>query len=570
MLIVCCRFINPISAAVQIAFSLLNSTMSNLEQDNLMPTRRPNAHSQKRATWTHVRRDAYFRCWDGLHADAYVSPKSGISVAVDMRIFALSVLAAFYLAVHSVYAMLCAPFKWLETFFRQAPHTKSAPENLFTLTRRRTKSVRKPKSFMARLVGQFTTYEFWLGVAAGLTTRALAYRAIEATFAAINVPLSSLAATFVACGGAGLAAGFAVYFIRFVFRRMTQPQHSLTERFWGRGLLSSALTGLLGGMMGGGMYGSGTLLASSETLVVGGVIGATIGVVNAVVQSAGQRAEHGILTLALRGMAFGAIGGVVGASMADVLGVHNAMAAPAPDAHNVHFSHVAEGTSTAPHAATAMATDAHPTTSATPFIKPPAAMADTSPAVDTAHTAHADQVVCYHPHHHAHHHHRHHYVRHAHHHHAHPAKPLEPSVVVMPQEPLQAPYHPPLLVEIPLDGPVQTVQPTVTMPHSPCASGNCAPSCDQQTQIDLRGPCADPGMSCVERVSFNDQGDATRVVLEPHANGVHAPQFERMADNNARYHAQTVVADADAGDGDAKVSLVMPFNPRAAMAPMPA
>jgi hypothetical protein len=80
------------------------------------------------------------------------------------------------------------------------------------------------------------------------------------------------------------------------------------------------------------------------------------------------------------------------------------------------------------------------------------------------------------------------------------------------------PEPPPMIATVPIY--VEMPPPPPLVHIDPCDYGNCAPPCAtdapqaMQYPIDVRGPCAQPGVTCVENLSFNDQGDA-RVTLEP-------------------------------------------------------
>jgi hypothetical protein len=72
-------------------------------------------------------------------------------------------------------------------------------------------------------------------------------------------------------------------------------------------------------------------------------------------------------------------------------------------------------------------------------------------------------------------------------------------------------------------------------------------------------------MPCVERVSFNDDGDATKVVLEPRTSNRTGAYFEatphrnnNMTSWNKATRAVTFASNNDSNTS--KVSLVVPFS----------
>jgi hypothetical protein len=71
------------------------------------------------------------------------------------------------------------------------------------------------------------------------------------------------------------------------------------------------------------------------------------------------------------------------------------------------------------------------------------------------------------------------------------------------------------------------IPPPPPPPIDPCLTGHCAPDpCHGSLLKTIKGPCADPRTPCVERVTFNDKGQAIRVVLEPQAVPASKPYFE--------------------------------------------
>ena len=98
----------------------------------------------------------------------------------------------------------------------------------------------------------------------------------------------------------------------------------------------------------------------------------------------------------------------------------------------------------------------------------------------------------------------------------------------------------------------------------PCATGHCAPSCETNTPLDIKGPCGDPGTSCVERISFNEDGVATKAVLEAQTSNAHSPYFEVEAPKGTQVTgwdkaARNVVLVSNEDTDDIKVSLVVPL-----------
>jgi hypothetical protein len=139
--------------------------------------------------------------------------------------------------------------------------------------------------------------------------------------------------------------------------------------------------------------------------------------------------------------------------------------------------------------------------------------------------------------------------------HVKPIKHVKPHVV--PKPPLPLPER--VIIQQP---PPQPLPPLPVV--DPCDGGLCGEPCEPHAQIDLQGPCADPLTPCVQRVSFNEEGIATKVVLEPQMIQQQGPYFEihrvpeaRMAGWNEA--SRNITTASNTVSDTTEVSLVVPF-----------
>jgi hypothetical protein len=144
-----------------------------------------------------------------------------------------------------------------------------------------------------------------------------------------------------------------------------------------------------------------------------------------------------------------------------------------------------------------------------------------------------------------------------------PPPPYIENVYIIQQS---APPPLPTTVVIPLSTtppPQAVVQPQAV--GQPCATGDCEIPCESTSQIDIKGPCADPNQPCVERVSFNNDGDATGITLEPRTSPNSQAHFELStppatdAPSWSKVAQATTTTNTDSSDDSTHVSLVVPF-----------
>ena len=432
-----------------------------------------------------------------------------------------------------------------------------------------------------RLWAQATSPEFWLGVVFGVATRVATRLALLSTLSSTQ-HLSSTITGFVACAGAGLSAGIIVHLIRMLYRNTHAAQGHEKEKYCNRALLESAIIGLFGGLIGGCATNAGALIARAGSLAVGTTAGVAAGIIHACVKeygaSHGEMSKIGWSNLVFQGAAFGAMGGILGIVASDLFSAHNSIAAPIGVAERMTykpFTLTPASSSpvlipaapiepihcvvvTGPTTSTILETQGAPPP-VLPPVTPTAAPLDPCHPVDPCrHIAKVKHVR---------------HIKHAKHivH----AKPVMPMIE---KAPLPLPPPPPTPPQVvPIAWPLHIAPPP---PVDPCTTGLCGAPCDQSSQIFIKGPCGDPTTPCVERVSFNEHGDATKVVLEPRLGSETKSHFEVRSHPVAEspyWHkaAQDVSVNSHAESGEAKVSLVLPFVhpanlPFANAEPMPA
>jgi hypothetical protein len=129
--------------------------------------------------------------------------------------------------------------------------------------------------------------------------------------------------------------------------------------------------------------------------------------------------------------------------------------------------------------------------------------------------------------------------------------PLLPSVVVYPLPPSQTPVLP--LSQTPIH---DVVQASAHAPNNVVASR--VNSFADSSKLDIKGPCADPHTYCAERVVFDENGDAVKVVLEPQATH-QSTHFEVQRPASAWKEAARNINVAQMDPDKAQVSLVVPF-----------
>jgi hypothetical protein len=473
--------------------------------------------------------------------------------------------------------------------------------------------------FAQRVRDRVSSLEFWLGITSGLVTRMATRAAIQAAFTPTH-GTASVVAGFAACAVAGLAAGMVVHLVRTFYRNAHVPRDGKKEKYLNGALWQCAVTGLLGGFIGGFAGNAGGLLAPTGSVGAGVITGITAGVAQASVR-AWRAARDGSgagdwSQWALQGAVLGATGGLLGVVASDLLSAEASAATivvetgvPQPlnlqvmDPCGSNPCEVPFGSGATQFALQpvtvihdVVVSDMHggmPHLQSPPMLRAPHFL---------SHASHSALDNCL-PRHHYHHHHR--QVAHHHHHHLHhiahrqTVEPLE--VIIVEPGLIAVPLPPHIIAEIPIVGPPPVQQQVYS---DPCQTGDCGPCTDDQgysgqgyngqvyngsvnnaqpyaaynpanysrtgygqavygstdpNGADIKGPCAAPGAACVERVSFNSDGDATRVVLEPGAQSAGA-HFENAAGaaTNADYRQGTVVAANEDSD-ESPVSLVVPF-----------
>lgn len=437
--------------------------------------------------------------------------------------------------------------------------------------------------------------EFWLGMAFGAATRISTRIAIIAAFS--STPKMAVAAGFAACAIAGVAAGIVTHFVRTMFRNSKKSDRQEKEKYWNRTLLDVAIIGLFGGLLGGCVTNAGVVIVRASSFAVGASVGIAAGVFHAGIKSfmvsRTQDASAGWSKLVFQGAAFGAIGGVLGVISTDIFGVHSSVAAPTGVSGDVIYLHPSAGSNVlnpcGPYACGGTAPIApavipQPPSAPLVVIQPPPVVAphevvSTIKAPPVHHVAH-----------HVTHHHHHRVVpcvkEHVAVHHVAKARHLKhvihtktaPQVVekyFIIREASPPPPQTPLVIINQSVLPQPVVSPPVPVQPlhiDPCATGNCEAPCDTISQLNVKGPCADPNMPCVERVSFNESGEATKVVLEPRA--AHAASRYAEVVNHQVAAGTTNWGKGASGPehdpGAYKVSVIMPFVNNAAAIPMPA
>jgi len=417
-----------------------------------------------------------------------------------------------------------------------------------------------------RLWGRIILPEFWLGLVFGAATRIATKLAIMRFFA--GTPRFAIVAGFIACACAGVAAGIVIHLVHTRYRNSRTARGEEKENYTGNPLFESAVIGLFGGTLGGYVMIAGAIIAKAGSLAFGATAGVAAGLLHVGVtkyktSSDHQQAELGWGKLAFQSAAFAAIGGICGVISADIFGIHGSIAAPVPvgEADTVIYVH--------PSVSSNMPELCPTDTYGPPPPIPQAIVAPLAPVqsvtVEMPEAPHIITTPAPHPVHHVVHHrvphnpckapkvtHKH-IVKHVHH-----RKPVEEiTIIKQPVQPLPLPLPPPQVIM-----PTPVAPPPI--PIDPCETGLCAPHCNT-SQLDIKGPCADPHTPCVEKISFNEKGEATSAILEPRAGNTHGPYFEIETPTGTKIAswgsaAKDVVLSANAVEGASKVALVMPFG----------
>jgi len=419
------------------------------------------------------------------------------------------------------------------------------------------------KILAGRLKAQICSPEFWLGVLAGIVTRVTTRLAIERIFTSTHAQGMQAALTsFIACAAAGIAAGIAVHLARALYRNSKLPEGARREKYSGAILLRSALTGLLGGMFGGCLANFGSLFARAGSLVISTTAGATMGVPFALAVSRKQ-SEGGWGKWALQCIGFGAAGGVLGVFSADLFSVHESLAATVSDA-NANMGMEPSSAFALPNTCTT-APPVSPVPASMQCAIPP--KAPLHPTALHAHRAvrrvHLASAKTHHLNHNNHHHHHQRVARLKH-------QPKHIARIQHGQAAQNAiarhtlpPLPPPVdVAAIPMPDAVQF------LPHDPSGISSLQTPHLEGNQLALKGPCADPRMACVERVIFDGNGDATKVVLEAQPGRQAAAHFEVERPTVGTPHwnnaARGITTASTADQNAVQVSLVVPFVNRVA------
>ncbi len=458
----------------------------------------------------------------------------------------------------------------------------------------------------SRLQHHLTSAEFWLGVVFGAATRISTRMLIFAAFQ--DSPGLGAAVGFLACAVAGVLAGMVTYLVRTRYRNARAKGIEL-EPYWCKGLFESALIGLFGGMIGGYAVNASAVISQSSGLAIGATAGVAAGVIHAGVKIYGaapsQRSKMRWSKFVFQSALFGVFGGALGVTFGELLGTNASVAASVPVGEAGSVIYVPPASPTQP--VSDFCRDCgHP---------PPPPQQPIAAPVQTVHVApvepqdaghklvekqapqpkhqpsrpHAHKHLKTHTKTHTHEHtHRHtHAHKHPHHVESHakkitkvrhlkklrPAIKMDDRYIVLDKPKYLTP--PPQAVQPP--PPVKVIMPPPP-PVDPCDVGHCAPSCDT-VKIDVKGPCSDPSVPCVQKVVFNADGEATKVVLESRVMHAAEPYYEIESPKgvtavNWRHAGQSVANAMRANDENIKVSLLMPIANNATLAlanagPMP-
>ncbi len=207
-------------------------------------------------------------------------------------------------------------------FAKKAPAAKTANKKV-------AKAIVRAEEYMH-------SAEFWLAGTFGIVVR-LATKGTIASAIDPSQRLHAAALGVLACASAGLLAGMLVHWVRMRYHNALHPY--ARKQFFTKVLAEMALTGLLCGIVGGGIANVGAMLMDASTFVIGAVAGGAIGVLNAAskgIKAQGHKRGYG-WRLALQGIAFGAVGGLLGGVSYDIVGADVSIAAPITQTDGVMY-----------------------------------------------------------------------------------------------------------------------------------------------------------------------------------------------------------------------------------------
>ncbi len=491
------------------------------------------------------------------------------------------------------------PYPWTTAYAHafEKRRKRSHSRRPMPVTPKKTSSVATTRDRVLEMVFQIgkriNTWEFWLGFGFGLATRLSTRILIMETFS--EMPDYATMVSFIACAVAGLTAGMAAHLIRAFYRNATRVPGAPKELYFSRPMFEAALIGLLGGMFGGCATNFSTLVARSSAFTVGMATGAAASIFHSVVKN-GWRTDDGHFAwerLVFQSAIYTFAGGILGVVSADLLGSSDSIASvPTGGSDSILYLRPSR-----PIGPEACGTDQcfappppmeaqpqMPLQMALPPLPPPPAeeviritiherghapSGHHGPRISKPHVAPRKEELCYPAKH----------VKHVKHL-KHLKPPKEPAEIIIRRTivPAQLPPIPPPQTVMPPPGmppqyfaPLEPPSgPPPEMPvrpmFNPCETGECGGEpCYDSEAINLQGPCSDPSMPCVERVSFNDEGLATRAVLEPADRQVTHPYYEfrrdpedmRLANWNVKEQGNLIPARGTENAGE--LSLVMPL-----------
>ncbi|MDD4617032.1 MAG: hypothetical protein PHW76_07990 [Alphaproteobacteria bacterium] len=488
-------------------------------------------------------------------------------------------------------------FPWAESYALAAAQSlnrtckSAAPKSAAT-------RVMKSGLEIAFRIGQrINTCEFWLGFGFGIATRLLTRAMMLDAFP--PSPDHATAFGISASAIAGVAAGVVACLVRALYRNAQRKPGAPKEAYCSRLLFESALMGLLGGIFGGCATNFGTLLTRSSAFAVGTATGATASIVHAVMKENWRHKDGGLgwEKFAFQSAVFSLAGGVLGIVSSDLFGSTSSAAASTPvgGADSILYINSPPdrpefcGTDQCwlpprmlepPQRAAIPAMPVVPALPAEEVIRitvpehhAPAHHPPKAPCAAKHPVIPKKETLCY-PEKHVKH------VKHIKH-----LKAKEPTEIIIrrtiipapiPVPPPEAvtpqgvPMHSFAPIEIPPRGemPAREMPPMREPPprgFNPCETGMCGDEpCYDSGAINLKGPCADPRMPCVERVSFNEDGEATKAVLEPASNWISRPYYEmerspeEMRRTNWNTREQGNFIPARGSEGTGQLSLVVP------------
>jgi hypothetical protein len=329
----------------------------------------------------------------------------------------------------------------------------------------------------------------WMGLSSGLIARYITRLIVTEALS----PMSIALAYFASAAISGAVAGSVAFLSRIYFLRR---QRHAGARYDGKVLRECAAIGMLGGVVGSCAAKIGTLLG----LTMGASAGIVGGLLYAVI-SYYKTPHQQWRKLATRGLVYGTAGGVIGMMSSAVFSINGswAMSSQPPPASSPY-----------PPSPVLIAPNSTPL-----VMNPGTANLPLPPAPSPTCVVPPPHVT-------------HHVHRIVHHKLAHPQ-------TVEPPKPVNTVVEELIIIELPpppLPAPPPMMPPPVQHFAPPPCDGDCNGDCGQRSDLDLKGPCADPRMPCAERVSFDANGDPVRAVLEPQTSGIRGPHFE-VSDNDS-------------------------------------